>query len=77
MSATTYYWEHSDDPSRRHRGTARAVASIAAAQGGEVGVIHDPDDDSPLRIMPVRAGRTVTETVERLRDEAARLAAED
>lgn len=51
MSITyTYYWEHPTDESRYLRSSnARKMAEVAAAQGGEVGVIVNAED-RPLMI---------------------------
>lgn len=61
----TYYWEHSTDPSRFLRGSARDMASVQRTAGGEVGVIID--DGGPLRVVAVTPERTVRDTVAALR----------
>jgi len=69
MTTRTYYWEHGTDESRFLRSaSAREMAAVAHAAGGEVGVILD--DGGPLTVRAVEVGGTVAETVRRLEADA-------
>ena len=62
----TYYWEHSTDESRYLRSSsAREMAELLHAVGGEAGVIID--DGGPLVVRSVTAGATADDTTAALK----------
>ena len=62
----TYYWEHATDESRFIRSSnARAVAEIAHAQAGEVGVITQIGD-GPLTVEAVDLSSSIADTARKL-----------
>ena len=66
MTSRTYYWEHTTDESRFIRSSnARAVAEIAHAQAGEVGVITRIGD-GPLTVKAVGLGSSIADTARKL-----------